>query len=71
MYYSLDRFDNAYAVLVCDDGTQMRVLAADLPEDAAEGDLLMLADGAWVVDYEQTRERKERLRERLKRLFGE
>lgn len=57
----LDRFEGDYAVLELTDGgeTMYKQLPADwLPEDAAEGDVLVKAEGKYVVDTQETAKRR-------------
>lgn len=64
----IDRFEGSLAVLETDDG-MINVERSLLPENAAEGDVLVY-DGSWTVDTAATEQRRERTRKRLKRLLN-
>lgn len=64
----IDRFEGNLAVLETDDGMK-NIERSLLPENAAEGDVLIL-DGSWTVDTSATEQRRERTRKRLKRLLN-
>ncbi len=64
----IDRFEGNLAVLETDDG-MINVERSLLPENAAEGDVLVY-DGSWTVDTAATEQRRERTKKRLKRLMN-
>ena len=64
----IDRFEGNLAVLETDDGMK-NIERSLLPENAAEGDVLVY-DGSWTVDTAATEQRRERTRKRLKRLMN-
>lgn len=64
----IDRFEGSLAVLETDDGMK-NIERSLLPENAAEGDVLVY-DGSWTVDTAATEQRRERTRKRLKRLLN-
>ena len=64
----IDRFEGSLAVLETDDG-MINVERSLLPENAAEGDVLVY-DGSWTVDTAATEQRRERTKNRLKRLLN-
>ena len=64
----IDRFEGNLAVLETDDGMK-NIERSLLPENAAEGDVLVY-DGSWTVDTAATKQRRERTRKRLKRLLN-
>ncbi len=64
----IDRFEGEYAVIETDGGI-INVLRSELPENAAEGDVLTY-DGSWAVDGNATEERRSSMRSRLRRLTG-
>lgn len=65
----LDRFEGDYAVLELTDDTgetMHKHLPADwLPEDAAEGDVLVKAEGKYAVDAQETAKRRARAAAKL------
>jgi hypothetical protein len=64
----IDRFESSLAVLETDDG-MINVERSLLPENAAEGDVLVY-DGSWTVDKAATEQRRSRTAKRLKRLLN-
>jgi len=64
----IDRFENDIAVLETDSGIT-EVKREYLPEYAKEGDVLVFSGDGWTVDSEATEQRKERIRELMKRLI--
>lgn len=64
----IDRFENDIAVLETDSGI-IEVNREYLPEYAKEGDVLVFSGDGWTVDSEATEQRKERIRELMKRLI--
>lgn len=62
MYYSIDRFEEEWAVLQDDDGRSVTVERSRLPAQARQGDLLTEKDGAYSVDENETAARRERIR---------
>lgn len=47
MKYTLDRFEEDFAVLEAEDRTLLQVPKTDLPGNAAEGISFVLTDGRW------------------------
>lgn len=60
----LDRMEGDMAVLELDNGALVQVPAELLPAGAKEGDCLRL-----VVDTDATEERRQRIKEKMNRLF--
>lgn len=76
MIMTIDRFDGDFAVLCLYDEatgeTFYKNLPADwLPEDAAEGDVLVKADGRYAVDMKETEKRRAEAAEKLRALREE
>lgn len=69
MLYSLDRLEGAWAVLVDEEGESRNVPRTQLPENAAEGDMLREQAGAFVPDAAAAQARRAavlRLQQRLR-----
>jgi hypothetical protein len=49
----IDRFEGDYAVVEFE-GVMKPIMRTDIPDDAREGDLLVLENNQWVVDRENT-----------------
>lgn len=66
----IDRFEGEYAVLETDSG--MKNVPRDmLPEEAREGDVVELKNGAYTVNKKAAEKRRRELREKLKKLQKE
>ena len=59
--YSYDRREGELAVLVDDEGNQVNVPLADLPQDSREGSVLRLTEGRYAVDEVETDRRRARI----------
>ena len=69
MKYVIDRFEGEFAVLEKEEGGTFDVPKSELG-DAKEGDVVLLDDGVYIVDAEETRKRKEMIAEKMRKLFG-
>lgn len=67
--YIVDRFEGEYAVLEKEDGTTIDVLKELI--SGAEGDVVVLKDGEYYADEEQTLARRRMIEEKMRKLFGE
>lgn len=66
----IDRFEGEYAVLETDSG--MKNVPRDiLPEEAREGDVVELKNGAYTINKKAAEKRRRELREKLKKLQKE
>lgn len=65
----IDRFEQDFAVVETDDGI-IDVSRVYLPENAAEGDVILLTENGYVIDEAATAERRKSMAERLSRLTG-
>ena len=72
MKYSLNRFEGDFAVIEAeDDKGETAVFSTgkeNISEDAAEGDILIISEGIFIPDREETDKIKKSLSERLKKL---
>ena len=66
--YILDRFEGAFAVLEKDDKTTINI-EKSLLDHAKEGDVIIFDANSYVVDEAETMLRKERIKEKMERLF--
>lgn len=66
----IDRFEGEYAVLETDSGMK-NVLRDILPEEAREGDVVELKNGAYTINKKAAEKRRRELREKLKKLQKE
>lgn len=68
MQYTIDRIEEGVAVCEDENGEQIKLLASQLPEGAGEGDILFKESGEWRLDLEETGRRRQKMREKLRRL---
>ena len=65
----IDRFEENFAV--CESETGMdNVKCSDIPNDAAEGDTLVLSNGRYLIDREDTEKRRKEIEKLQDKLFG-
>lgn len=64
----IDRFEGDTAVIETDSG-MIEADVSELPENAREGDVLVIENGQYVVDAETTEQRRRKNSDRLRRLF--
>lgn len=68
MIYTVDRFEERYAILEAETGENIHVLRNLLPVEAQEGSVLRYEDGIYIIDFEYTKKRKSTVSEKFKRL---
>lgn len=68
MQYTVDRIEEGIAVCEDENGEQIKLCASQLPEGAKEGDILSQEPEGWRLDLEETGRRRQKMREKLKRL---
>ena len=69
MMWSVDRIENGIAVLEDDHRMRKAVSLDQLPVDVTEGDVLVVQDGNYVVDQQETNRRREQAFQLQQRLF--
>lgn len=67
--YSLDRLEGEIAVLEGEDKL-WDIPRQELPPETAPGDVLLWNGQTWNIDQAKTQARKERMAEKMRRLFG-
>lgn len=65
----IDRIENGWAVVETDSG-MTDISLSELPEDIKEGDIIVPADGAYMIDREATESRRREIVEMLRRVTG-
>lgn len=70
MSYIIDRFEGENAVCEKEDRTTFLISRSKLPPQAMEGDVLVCEDGIYRTDSSATQERRQRIEEKRKKLFG-
>lgn len=69
MFYSIDRFEGEWAVLISDkDGSSLNILRSCISPDAGEGAIVKEENGMYVYDAEETAARRKAFFERTRRL---
>lgn len=69
MKYSIDRFEEQFAVLIGTQGEKQIVSREKLPENAAEGDILLFNGTAYILNRSETEEKRGKARKLINRLF--
>lgn len=67
--YTIDRFENGFAVLECEDGSHINKYKELIPDGAREGDVLEFTDNDFVIREDLTRERRDKILKKSKKLF--
>ncbi|SKC86996.1 DUF3006 domain-containing protein [Maledivibacter halophilus] len=57
----IDRFEGDYAVCEKEDRIMIDIEKSKLPSDAKEGDVIVLIDGKYSIDLEETNKRKKEI----------
>ena len=70
MQLIIDRFENAFAVCECPDGSHVSILRSFLPAEVREGSVLAWAHDAWTLNLQAEQERRAKLFEKQEGLFG-
>ena len=65
----IDRFEGDFAVLEDEDGGHMNISRKLIRGEAHEGDILESLDSGFEVRKDLTEQRRERIREKSKKLF--
>ena len=58
MFWSIDRFEGAFAVVEDDQRKTRQIERTLLPPEAKEGDVLKMSDGRYEIDREETERRR-------------
>jgi len=62
MFYSIDRFENNFAILIDDNEDQKIVSRSELPPGAEPGGMLRFEGGCYIFDAEETLRCREEIR---------
>lgn len=65
----LDRFEGDYAVCEKEDRTMLEILKSEIPVDAKESDVLIIENGAIIINHEVTEKRRKEIEEMTKGLW--
>ena len=61
MFYSVDRMEDDYAVLIGDDERCLSLLLSTLPSGVTVGTMLRQEDGVFYIDLEEEQRRREEI----------
>lgn len=61
----IDRFEGSFAVIVLDSGDVTDIERSKIPEEAKEGDVVVIDDSIYI-DREETEKRKNKMKDYLK-----
>ena len=65
----IDRFESVYAVCETEDKEYINIPKSELPKGIKEADVVCCIDSEWHIDETTTRERKEKIKNKLNSLF--
>ncbi|QIB28093.1 DUF3006 domain-containing protein [Caloranaerobacter azorensis] len=65
----IDRFEGDYAVIELENLEVINILKDNLPQNAKEGDVVVIKDNKYYIDIEETRRRNKQIEEFFKDLF--
>lgn len=65
----IDRFEGDYAVCEKGDRTMMEIPRIIMPEDAKEGDVLIIENDKIITDHETTEQRKNEIADLVKGIW--
>lgn len=65
----IDRFEGDYAICEKGDRTMMEIPRILMPEDAKEGDVLIIENDKIITDHETTEQRKNEIADLVKGLW--
>ena len=65
----IDRFEGKYAICEKENLDMIDIEISKLPEDAKEGDVLILTEDKIIIDREETKARRERIKKLMDDLW--
>ena len=65
----IDRIEGDYAVCETENKEYINILKSELPQGIKEGDVLNCINDKWNIDTATTKERKEKIKNKLNSLF--
>ncbi len=68
MKYTIDRMGETIVICEDENGDMVKVRASALPEGVKEGDILSREDEIWIFEKEETKRRRQKIRDKLKGL---
>lgn len=67
----IDRFEGDFAICEMEDGSFLDIDIHIIPEDASEGDVIIICDDCIQIDAEATDRRRKRIKELMKDMWDE
>lgn len=67
--YIIDRFEETFAVLECENGMHISIEKSKLPSGCQEGDVVYLGENGYQIDKKETQKRRQTMEQLQKRLF--
>ncbi len=67
--YTIDRFEEDFAVCEASDQRMVNIPFEDIPEDSEEGDILVFTEGKYVKDKRATAAARRRIKEKMEKLI--
>ncbi|WP_242863231.1 DUF3006 domain-containing protein [Caloranaerobacter ferrireducens] len=65
----IDRFEGEYALIELENLKVINILKDNLPQNAKEGDVVVIKDNECYIDIEETQRRKEQIEKIFEDLF--
>lgn len=65
----IDRFEGEFAVCETEDRTMINILRKDIPDNAKEGDILIIDGQKILIDSQATQERKQKIEKLMEDLW--
>ena len=69
MKYTLDRFEETFAILEAEDRSIAKIPRQNLPKNVREGSILTLTGSIWTVDLSETENAANRIRTKMDLLW--
>jgi len=69
MQYIIDRIEQEIVICESESGSKVKLSARELPKEAREGDVISNVNGVFRIDGEETKRRRQKMREKLNRLI--
>ncbi|KPU26881.1 pyruvate kinase [Caloranaerobacter sp. TR13] len=66
---TIDRFEGKYAIVELENLKIINILKDKLPQNAKEGDVVVIKDNEYYIDIEETQRRKEQIEKVFEDLF--
>ncbi len=69
MQYIIDRIEQDIVICEEESGSKAKFSLQEIPKEAREGDVLLNINGVFRIDEEETKRRRQKIREKLNRLL--